>query len=228
MTHEQLIDRLPAVHGDTTYAVLDSVIKWLDMLPRPLRTLETGCGLSTLAFILRGDEHICITPNAEESDRVRGYCLEHDIDVTGCTFLLEPSEFVLPRLDVSPRDLILIDGSHSFPQVFIDFFYSAQLLELDGILIVDDIHLWTGKVLRDFLLSEPEWQRLQEWEGRTVAFRKVAGLESRVWFEQPYVRVRSTPARVRARMALSMVKNRDLATLTDYVRTVLSPPRPPQ
>jgi hypothetical protein len=177
--------------------------------------------------MLRGDEHICITPNGEEAERVRGYCLEHDIDVSRCTFHIEPSEFVLPRLDASPRDLILIDGSHSFPQVFIDFFYSVQLLKLDGILIVDDVHLWTGKVLRDFLLAEPDWQRLQEWDGRTVAFRKAAEPESRVWFDQPYVRVRSTPARVRARMALSMVKDGDVATLTEYVRTVLSRLRPP-
>jgi hypothetical protein len=223
MNQDRLTDSLPPIHGDTTFALLGAVIEWFDTLPRPLQTLETGCGLSTIAFIARGDEHICITPNAEEARRVRNYCQSHNIDITSCTFRLEPSEFVLPRLDVSLRDLILIDGSHSFPQVFIDFFYSAQLLKVGGILVVDDVHLWTGKVLRDFLSAEPDWERVEEWDGRTIAFRKERAIESRVWFDQPYVRSRSAPSRARMRMVISMVKNRDFATLANYVRQVLSP-----
>ena len=85
-------------------------------------------------------------------------------------------------------------------------------------MIVDDIHLWTGKVLRDFLSAEPEWQLLEEWDGRTVALRKVSALTSRDWFDQPYVRDRSTPTRTRFRMAVSLVKQRDLGTLLEYAR----------
>lgn len=222
MSPDELVDRLPAIHGDTTFALLGATLEWLNSLPRPLRTLETGCGHSTIAFIRRGDEHVCITPNGEEAERVRAYCAEHDIDMGDCTFRVEPSEFVLPRLDIADRDLILIDGSHSFPQVFIDYFYSAQLLKLGGALVVDDTHLWTGKVLSDFLSAEPDWDRVAEWEGRTVAFRKSAEAQARVWFDQPYVRDRSTPSRVRARMMLSMLRNREFATLAGYARGAMS------
>ena len=44
-------------------------------------------------------------------------------------------------------------------------------------MVIDDVHLWTGKVLRDFLRSEPEWQLEEEWDGRTAAFRKLLRTE---------------------------------------------------
>jgi hypothetical protein len=51
-------------------------------------------------------------------------------------------------------------SSHSFPQVFIEWFYTASALKVGGHLLVDDVHVWTGHVLRDFLLDEPEWTKI--------------------------------------------------------------------
>ena len=218
---QQLLADPPALHGSTTHSLVRGALEWIDQLPRPLRTLETGCGLSTLVFVLRGDEHVCITPDADEPDRVRRYCAEHEIDTGRVTFKIERSEVVLPTLAAQPRDLVLIDGSHAFPHVFLDYFYSAQALTIHGTLIVDDVHLWTGKVLRDFLQSEPEWEIVEEWDGRTSAFRKISKLRPRDWFDQPYVRDRSTPTRTRARMALALLKKRDLSTLAHYARGLL-------
>lgn len=211
----------PALHGETTYTLVSGALRWIDALPRPLRTLETGCGLSTIVFALRGDDHVCITPYGTEPEAVQRYCAAQSIDTGGLTFHIQPSELVLPTLQIAPRDLVLIDGSHAFPHVFIDYFYAARLLAVGGTMIVDDVHLWTGKVLRDFLVSEPEWEPTTEWDGRTVAFRKVSELTSRDWFDQPFVATRSTPWRARARMTESMLRNRDFATLQRYARSVL-------
>lgn len=208
----------PALHGATTYSLVPGALRWIDSLPRPLRTLETGCGLSTIVFALRGDDHVCITPDGSEPDAVQRYCTAQGIDLGRVTFQVQPSELVLPTLDIAPRDLVLIDGSHAFPQVFIDYFYAARRLAVGGTLIIDDVHLWTGNVLRGFLHSEPEWELATEWDGRTAAFRKVAELTYRDWFEQPFVLGRSTPWRARARMTASMVRNRDFATLEQYAR----------
>lgn len=218
---QRLLADPPALHGDTTHSLVVAALEWIDRQPRPLRTLETGCGLSTLVFVLRGDEHVCITPDADEADRVRRYCDEHELDGSRVSYRIERSEVALPSLALEGLDLVLIDGSHAFPQVFIDAFYSAQMLRVGGTLIVDDIHLWTGKVLRDFLCAEPEWKLLEEWDGRTVAFRKVSALTSRDWFDQPYVRDRSTPTRTRVRMGVSLLKQRDLAKLLEYARGTL-------
>jgi hypothetical protein len=116
---------------------------------------------------------------------------------------------------------VLIDGSHAFPHVFIDYFYSARSLRVGGTIVVDDVHLWTGNVLRDFLNSEPEWAMVEQWDGRTVAFRKLAELQPRDWFDQPYVFGRSTPSRARARMAWAMLKRRDMSTLVSYSHDTL-------
>lgn len=219
----ELLANPPILHGSTTHALVLASLEWIDRLPRPIRTLETGCGLSTLVFVLRGDEHVCITPYVDESNRVLEYCTERGLDASRVTFEIERSEIVLPTLEASPFDLVLLDGSHAFPNVFVDYFYSASMLSVGGTLIVDDVHLWTGKILRDFLCTEPEWEILEEWDGRTAAFRKLAELESRDWFDQPYVRDRSTPTRTRARMALSLIKQRDLTTLGQYARGVVRP-----
>ena len=59
---------------------------------------------------------MCITPDAREADRIRQYCGDHGIDTSLLTFHHQPSERVLPKLDLEPLDLVLIDGSHSFPR----------------------------------------------------------------------------------------------------------------
>jgi hypothetical protein len=198
-----------------------AALEWIDRLPRPIRTLETGCGLSTLVFILRGDDHVCITPDPDEAAQVRRYCDDHGLDDRRVTFHIDRSEFLLPTLEIDPLDLVLIDGSHSFPQVFIDYFYSAQSLRVGGTMVIDDVHLWTGKVLRDFLRTESEWEMVAEWDGRTVGFRKLAELQPRDWFDQPYVRDRSTLTRARMRMASSMLRQGDMRTLAHYARVTL-------
>jgi predicted O-methyltransferase YrrM len=213
----------PAVHGETTYSLVGSTLRWLADRPRPLRTLETGCGLSTIVFAMRGDEHVCITPNGGEAEAVKQYCETAAVALSNVTFLIEPSELILPTIDIAPRDLILIDGSHSFPQVFIDYFYAAAQLAVGGYMIVDDVHLWTGRVLEQFLRSEPDWRLQGEWDGRTVAFRKVQEAESRVWMDQPFVWRRSGPWRARARMASSLVRSGDYGTLLEYVRGLVRP-----
>lgn len=218
---EQLLAQPPNLHGQTTHALVSGALEWIDRMQRPRRTLETGCGLSTIVFVARGDNHTCITPYADEPSRVREYCEQHGIDTSRVTFCIEPSELALPNLETDPLDLVLIDGSHAFPHVFIDYFYSSRLLAVGGVMVIDDVHLWTGNVLRDFLSSEPEWRLVEEWDGRTVAFEKEQELSSRDWFDQPYVLHRSSPWRARARMTQSLLARRDFGTLAAYARGVL-------
>ena len=58
---------------------------------------------------------------------------------------------------MSAQVLVLIDGSHSFPSPFIDWYYTAFRLRVGGFLVVDDTQLWTGHVLKRFLEAEPDW-----------------------------------------------------------------------
>jgi predicted O-methyltransferase YrrM len=151
-------------------------------------TLETGCGVSTVVFALAGARHICITPAEHEIQRIRDYCLAENISVNEVTFYADSSEKVLPGLECERLDLVLIDGRHGFPAPFIDFYYTAAKLKIDGLLVVDDTWLWTGEVLKTILLSEPEWQLEADFAPRTAVFRKLAeGTQAKEWTQQEFV-----------------------------------------
>ena len=216
MSLQQLLDDAPAIHGEAggddliTHGLLVGALEFIDRIVQPgSRTLETGSGYSTILFAMKGAQHTCIVPNQPEIDRILAYCEQQSIDTSNLTFQAKPSERVLPTLDTGPLDLVLIDGSHSFPQVFIDWFYIAEALQVGGHMLVDDVHLWTGRVLRDFLAAEPEWQIVDELGGRTAIVRKVGEVDpDRVWNEQPYVLTKThLGAPTMARQSVSMVRH---------------------
>lgn len=66
-------------------------------------------------------------------------------------FLGDFSSKALPRLLESGDqfDLIYVDGSHSYDNVFIDYYYGVRLLEKDGVILFDDCTTKdVGKVVR--------------------------------------------------------------------------------
>jgi hypothetical protein len=219
-TIDELLARPPILHGHVTYGLVDDALRWIDAQPRPLNTLETGCGFSTVVFAARGDRHRCITPAENEADAVRAYCDERGIDTGNLGFEIQQSEVALPALEPGSLDLVLIDGSHAFPTVFMDWYYAARHLNIGGALVVDDVHLWTGKILRDFLVAEPEWDLVHEWVGRTAAFRRTGKAPYRDWYEQKFVKRRSTPTLTRLRMSSSLIRRHELSTLYGLVRDV--------
>ncbi|MBD2775661.1 class I SAM-dependent methyltransferase [Iningainema tapete] len=151
------------------------------------KTLETGGGMSTILFTLKGAEHTCIVPDQGLVDRIKQYCVNHQIDAKKLSFQVDKSENVLPSIEVNDLDLVLIDGRHAFPSPFIDWYYTAWRLKVGGLLLVDNTEIWTGAVLRDFLLAEQEWQLQQEDLPQCAAFKKLAEYtHSKTWGEQVY------------------------------------------
>lgn len=218
-----LLRDAPAFHTDegwnpVSLQASDEVLRLLDRTVRPgMRTLETGAGMSTIVFAARGAEHTCVTPAGGEVERIRAWCGGHGVDLARTTFHTERSETVLPRLEPTPLDVVLVDGGHGFPTPFIDWFYVAERLRIGGTLVVDDVHLWTGAVLRDFLAAEPAWTLRDEFAERAAVFEKVADVPALPeWTHQPYVvrrsRVAGTPGRV-VRRALGVLRRDGLAAL---------------
>ena len=60
-------------------------------------------------------------------------------------YVCDRSELALPRIaaDRNRFDVGLIDGSHNWPSVFVDFCYINTMLPAGGTLFVDDIHLYS-------------------------------------------------------------------------------------
>ena len=207
---EELIASPPHLHGldaageQESWALGSESLRLLDSAIEPgQRTLETGAGVSTVLFAVRGTRHVCVVPDPSEVERIQGFCAANGISTEAVEFVVEPSEEALPKLEPTELDLVLIDGSHSFPSVFIDWHYTASRLRVGGRLFVDDVNLWAPRVLRDFLREEPSWELEDEVPLQTAVFRKRADTGSTPnWTDQPYVVARSQVSRPSRVLAL--------------------------
>jgi hypothetical protein len=150
-------------------------------------TLETGSGISTLIFALKGAEHFAITPNANESMAIREYAKANQIDVSRVRFVNEPSETALPAIKTPPLDLVLIDGKHAFPWPILDWFFTADRLKQGGILVLDDTKLWAVQGLVRFLSADSRnWRRIAQSKN-ALAFQKIVErVHDVAWYMQPY------------------------------------------
>jgi len=97
-----------------------------------MTTMETGAGLSTIVFAQKSRRHFCITPAAEEVQRLEKYASEHKIPFDTVEFCIGKSEEVLPEFRGVSIDVGLIDGRHGFPAPIIDWYYMANLLKVNG------------------------------------------------------------------------------------------------
>src|SRR2546423_218363 len=61
------------------------------------RTLETGAGVSTVAFAALGATHTSVVPSAEVVGRIREYCTGRGVPLAHTTFVIDRSENYLPR-----------------------------------------------------------------------------------------------------------------------------------
>ena len=194
---EQLLKRKlfterPNFHGRATilqnWQLPDDVLQWLDMhVQRGQRTLETGCGYSTVLFALKGARHMVISPTVEEHERIRGWCEVNEIDVSNLDFKLSRSEELLPVMEPEPLDLVLIDGWHAFPAPIVDWFFTAKRLVVNGYVIVNDTHLKPVRILRGFLeMERGRWELVARFK-RTDILRKVSPhVFIGEWYTQPY------------------------------------------
>lgn len=194
MNLQDLINNPPLLHEGKSgelisWGLHNDTLHYIDQhVNETSKTLETGAGISTILFALKATNHICIVPNQRLIDRIKQYCIEHQISTEKIDFQLDRSENVLPSLDVNDLDLVLIDGRHAFPSPFIDWYYTSSKVKINGIVIVDNTELWTGMVLKKFLLSEKEWQFQQNFLLKSAAFMKLTEYSHlKSWSQQAYV-----------------------------------------
>ena len=179
-------------------------------------TLETGTGISTVLFACKRTHHICIAPDPVENQRLKEYCAKKGVSLDRVKFFLERSERVLVNLETDPLDLVLIDGGHGFPVAFLDFYFTASKLTVGGTLVIDDIQLWTGRVLTEFLQTEPEWELEAVFSNKTAFFIKRSSYDpGKEWVDQPFVVRRSAGTRRfgRLRRVLGYLVRGDVKTI---------------
>lgn len=131
------------------------------------KTLEVGCamGISSLYICaaLEGKEnanHTIIDPMQTTDWHSLGI---NQLDLASVDYyklVEEPSEFALPSLVESGEkyDFCFIDGWHTFDHTLIDFFYIDRLLEIGGIVAIDDITFPGIKRLMRYIVNYPNYQ----------------------------------------------------------------------
>jgi hypothetical protein len=188
---EDLLRERPSFHGHggvAQWQLADDVLSWLQENVGPdHRTLETGCGYSTVVFGMRGCAHTVISPMGEEHDRIQAWCRQHGLDLRRVTFLVGRSERILPGQGADALDLVLIDGWHAFPGPFLDWFFTAERISVGGRVLIDDTQLRSVRILRDFLAAEEGRWRLERRFERSDVFCKTSGaVFVGDWRTQPY------------------------------------------
>jgi hypothetical protein len=193
---DALLRNPPSFHHfrgeDLFISLAEEDLRWMFAWLQPgMRSVETGCGASTIMFALSGARHTCITPSAEEVDKIRDYCRSRDISLSDVQFIIDQSEYALPGLRGQTVDLALIDGRHGFPAPFIDWFFMADLLRPDGVLVVDDLALWPPLMLSEYLRQDDRWDRIRETSRSAIFRMREKGAHAEEWLDQKFVIRRS-------------------------------------
>jgi predicted O-methyltransferase YrrM len=173
-----------------TWEASTALLRFLDDALKPgMRTLETGAGRSTLMFARKGAVHAAVTPAGAEIAAIQAEAERLGVDLSRVTFHNAFSQDVLPSLASGEEDLdiVFIDGGHGFPDPAIDFQYLAPRLKVGGLLLIDDVDLWTGDMIVKVLRRERGWAYERKLQGRTAVFQKTAPFCAAEWTEQPYV-----------------------------------------
>lgn len=176
---QRVKDDTPAMHGDgrLRWDVSPGTLRFLaDNVAAEHRTLEVGCGVSSVVFASTGAQHTAISPAPEEYAHIVAYCAEIGVDTSRLTYLEGLSHDLLPTL-LETVDVALIDGAHSFPYPIVDYHYVSRLLRPGGLLVLDDVPIPAVGVLFRFLSTEPAWQLVAILDDRAAAFRLVRALD---------------------------------------------------
>jgi hypothetical protein len=161
----------------------------LDVVTPDKRTLETGAGISTLIFAMGGSEHTAVAPFGDEMEEMRNYAATVGIDTSRVVCVALGSERYLPTLTDVEFDIVFIDGMHAFPWPILDWYSTADLLKVGGLMIIDDTQLPSVGILSEFLKADsPRWLFAKTVGGRTDVFKKIAAsIHDVAWHEQPWV-----------------------------------------
>lgn len=219
MTKDAAQGRLFHKHGTQDWTLQPDVLELIaDRVTPGMKTLETGCGASTVAFAAAGAEHVAVTPSRAETERVQAVLDAETLPGT-VRFEIGPSQDLLPG-QTGALGMVLIDGGHGFPLPAVDWLYTAPRLDIGGIVVIDDVELWTGAMLVTFLKEEPGWALQEIRRGRTAIFEKTAPFVLNEWHRQPAVYRRSiwTQRLRQARNAGALIATGQFRTFAEKLR----------
>lgn len=177
-----LLEDRPDLHGAgaaANWQLGPGLLGWLvGEVPLGGRTLETGCGYSTIVLGLVSDHHVAVSPVPAEHDRIRRWCATHDVALDAVELVEAASEVHLPaataagRLAPGSLDMVLVDGDHAFPVPALDWYHTAPLLKVGGLMVLDDTQIRAVAEVAAFLRQDPARWRLRHRVDDAAVFEK--------------------------------------------------------
>jgi len=158
---------------------------------RPALSVEIGLayGFSTLYILDAMHEggygnHIAIDPGADSFWHGVGLRAINDAGLTGrFKWIGENSSDALPTLIRSGQkaQFIFIDGAHYFDYAFVDFFLSDRLLDIGGMILLDDMWLPSIQKVVSYISKNMRWyERVDIAHDNLAVFKKI-DQDSRPW-----------------------------------------------
>lgn len=159
----------------TSYAVSEDLLKYIEsIVNEDSVTLETGAGYTTCVFAIKSQTHYVINPDATSNKMILEWLMDKSFKTQGLVFIGDSSDTALPILNVKNKiDTALIDGCHGFPLPIIDWYYIDLNLKVGSILIIDDIDIYSVKILFDFLRKDESYKFLMSID-RAAIFQKIS------------------------------------------------------
>lgn len=148
---------------------------------KPVNTIEIGCacGISSLFICSALEEqanasHTIIDPSQKSVWKNIGITNLKRANIDFFTLIEKPSEIALPALLAEGKkyNLGFIDGWHTFDHTLIDFFYLNRLIDVGGIIIIDDIDLPGINKLMRYVLNYPAYKLVGHVDLSVSAKRK--------------------------------------------------------
>ena len=188
-------------YGTLTGGPLERIAWYLEshFKDRPVQSVETGCGASTILFSKYCERHTVYTydDKAEENSSVNFVLESPEFRADKVKWIFGPTQRTIfsDPLD-HDVDMMLIDGPHGYPFPELEYFAFYKRLKPGGILIVDDIHIPTIYNLYKFLLQDDSFY--SHGVAATTAFFERSNapafdMESDGWKLQRYI-VQGFPA----------------------------------
>lgn len=195
-------------------------------------TLEVGfcLGISSL-YILEGllaagspsPRHVTIDPFETEIWDDAGVKLVDRAGLSNLvTVIQEDSRLAMPRLvsEGATFDLAFVDGGHRFEEVFLELYYSLELVRVGGLIVLDDMWLQSTRVAVSYVeknmgvpIVDDAYPGCFSWRapgGRMAVLRRPAKLETDNWVDVvPFAQaLENPPSNLAAKVAMVISKAR--------------------
>lgn len=138
------------------WGISNKLAKYIFKKSKGKKTLEIGSGLSTLIFMLSSSDHTCINPRELDKKKLFLEIENKNLDKNKLKFIQSKSENICHSLD-EKYEIILIDGSHTFPWPIVEWFYLGILLKKNSIMILDDVDWWPVSILDLYMKKSDSW-----------------------------------------------------------------------